>query len=496
MNAISKNQLKSWADLFVKIYTSVVLLYQTLWQIAPVQVFLCETGLDAISPMLAVLGFVFLVFDFFLERTIIQSKYCVFLVAVIVITGISSLLYIDYGWVENAKIIVFQLVQMFLLYSMYLRMDSNEIKTYLGRIFGIVSIIFMTAVIISLYQFFAQISYTVQLDGGACRQGFQDGRLFGIFANVNHASLLICFMGGGAIYCLFLLHKKWLKAVMGVQAVLSMLYVVMTGTRSTLVCMISVAALSAFVGIRNLVYKNNIFKSNCKRVLCAIGVAVICAGMLLGTYLGVHKLLAKIPVWIGTADTQTNNGEPGDISEIPGRFDTHSGDISNNRFKIWANYIRCDFSNIKSALFGYSPGNYMKIIKDNFPDIYIVQYAKEKFPDAYREGNIYATHNSYLVLLTGAGVIGFVVMGAFVVLSGLRVLKCFIKRKIISKYTTLLMAILVAFLIFIVFESVIFYSYTWISVIFWLILGFMAKEMDILEANTDMAADKDKGTEN
>ena len=58
------------------------------------------------------------------------------------------------------------------------------------------------------------------------------------------------------------------------------------------------------------------------------------------------------------------------------------------------------------------------------------------------------------------------------------------------------MAILVAFLIFIVFESVIFYSYTWISVIFWLILGFMAKEMDILEANTDMAADKDKGTEN
>ena len=138
----------------------------------------------------------------------------------------------------------------------------------------------------------------------------------------------------------------------------------------------------------------------------------------------------------------------------------------------------------------------MKIIKDNFPDIYIVQYAKEKFPDAYREGNIYATHNSYLVLLTGAGVIGFVVMGAFVVLSGLRVLKCFIKRKIISKYTTLLIAILVAFLIFIVFESVIFYSYTWISVIFWLILGFMAKEMDILEANTDMAADKDKGTEN
>ena len=99
MNAISKNQLKSWADLFVKIYTSVVLLYQTLWQIAPVQVFLCETGLDAISPMLAVLGFVFLVFDFFLERTINQIKYCVFLVAVIVITGISSLLYIDYGWV-------------------------------------------------------------------------------------------------------------------------------------------------------------------------------------------------------------------------------------------------------------------------------------------------------------------------------------------------------------------------------------------------------------
>ena len=73
-------QLKKWASAFVKIYISAVLLYQTLWQIVPVRVFLCNTGLDAISSVLAVLGFAFLAVDIFIERTAVKSKYSVFLI--------------------------------------------------------------------------------------------------------------------------------------------------------------------------------------------------------------------------------------------------------------------------------------------------------------------------------------------------------------------------------------------------------------------------------
>lgn len=121
-------QLKKWASAFVKIYISAVLLYQTLWQIVPVRVFLCNTGLDAISSVLAVLGFAFLAVDIFIERTAVKSKYSVFLIAAVAVMGLSSLVYINYGWVDNAKVIVWQVVQMFLIYSFYLRMDRERLR--------------------------------------------------------------------------------------------------------------------------------------------------------------------------------------------------------------------------------------------------------------------------------------------------------------------------------------------------------------------------------
>ena len=487
---MDKAKMQKWTALFVKIYIFALVLYQTLWQIVPVRVFLLNTGLDIISPALAVLGFAFLVADVFIEKTVFQSKYCIFLIAVVAIMGISSLLYINYGWIDNAKVIVWQVVQMFLLYSLYLRMDSKQIKIYLGYIFGVVSVIFMMAVIVSLCQFLFQTSYNVQMDGGVYRQGFQEGRLFGIFGNINHASLLMCFMGIGAIYCLTILNKKWLKILMGIQTMLSFIYVVLTGTRSALVCMIFAVILCAFVSMRNIAYKKNFCKLKFRRFICAAGVSIICAGMLFAIYLGVHKVMVKVPVWIGTVNLAVNDNEdlPGDIITEPDRQDINSGDISNNRFKIWKDYLQCDLSNIKSILFGYSPGNYMKIIKDNFPDYYIVEYAQEKYPQAYIENQIYETHNSYLTLLTGTGLVGFVIMGAFLVLSVLSALKCFITRRYISNYAILLMVMLGMILIFNIFESVLFYAYTSISVVFWLMMGILAKETELTEIAADTAA--------
>lgn len=105
-----------------------------------------------------------------------------------------------------------------------------------------------------------------------------------------------------------------------------------------------------------------------------------------------------------------------------------------------------------------------------------MEYAKEKYPQAYIENQIYETHNSYLTLLTGTGLVGFVVMGAFLVLSVLSALKCFIMRRHISNYAILLMVMLGMILIFNIFESVLFYAYTSISVVFWLMMGILAKE--------------------
>lgn len=88
--------------------------------------------------------------------------------------------------------------------------------------FIIVSAVFTVAVIASLYQYVMQTSYVVQVDGGNCRQGFQEGRLFGVFGSIYFASLLISLLGVGSVYSAVKSRKKWLKALFALQACCSL----------------------------------------------------------------------------------------------------------------------------------------------------------------------------------------------------------------------------------------------------------------------------------
>ena len=249
---MDKAKMQKWTALFVKIYIFALVLYQTLWQIVPVRVFLLNTGLDIISPALAVVGLAFLLVDIFIEKTIFQSKYCVFLIAAVVIMGISSLLYINYGWADNAKVIVWQVVQMFLIYSFYLRLNKEELQKYSRNIFIVISAIFTVAVIISIYQFIMQISYNTPVEGSNNRQGFQENRLFGIFGYVFFAPLMSLLLGMGAVYSSVKAKRVWLKVLFAVQAVLFFIYVVLSGTRSTLVSMIFGIAVCGALIARNI----------------------------------------------------------------------------------------------------------------------------------------------------------------------------------------------------------------------------------------------------
>lgn len=134
----------------------------------------------------------------------------------------------------------------------------------------------------------------------------------------------------------------------------------------------------------------------------------------LGAYASAEKLLVKIPSWAGTVQDETNQPQPGlpdeDVSDaviddILTRPDVH-GDVSNNRFSIWKDYFNCVFSGVKPALLGFSPGAYMKIIKQEFPDIFIVSYIRDKYPLSYSLDRIYDTHNGYVALAAGTGLLG------------------------------------------------------------------------------------------
>ncbi len=496
-------QLKKWASAFVKIYISAVLLYQTLWQIVPVRVFLCNTGLDVISSVLAVLGFAFLAVDIFIERTAVKSKYSVFLIAAVAVMGLSSLVYIKYGWVDNAKVIVWQVVQMFLIYSFYLRMDRERLRAYLRDMFIIISAVFTVAVIASLYQYVMQTSYVVQVDGGNCRQGFQEGRLFGVFGSIYFASLLISLLGVGSVYSAVKSRKKWLKALFALQALLFFIYVVLSGTRSVLVALIIGIILCAAVCARNIINSRKINFKKWGKALCAAAASVVCAVVFLGAYASAEKLLVKIPSWAGTVQDETNQPQPGlpdeDVSDaviddILTRPDVH-GDVSNNRFSIWKDYFNCVFSGVKPALLGFSPGAYMKIIKQEFPDIFIVSYIRDKYPLSYSLDRIYDTHNGYVALAAGTGLLGLLAMGAFLALYAYTTLRHFIRSKKTELFEVLLFTLLAVIVVSVFFDSDLFYKCTCTSVIFWLLAGFMMKEIDCASVQGAPAAGEEAGLE-
>lgn len=476
-----RTEMKKWAPVFVKLYIAAIMLYQTLWQIVPARVFLCDTGLDVISPALAILGFAFLAVDIFIEKTVFQSKYCAFLIAAIAIMCISSLFNISYGWTYNAKVIVWQIVHMFLIYSFYLRVNEKQMYYFLRNLFFVISAIFTVAVVISIYQYIMQISYNTPVEGGNSRQGFQEGRLFGVFGYVFFAPLMSLLLGIGAAYSSVKAKRLWLKAMFAFQAVLLFIYVVLSGTRSTLVSMICGLAVCGALIVRSKLINKKENWSKLSRGLSVFAAVVVCAVFVYGAYAGSHVLLSKIPALVGSQHSAgtDNPDKDEDITgpiedDILERPDTQNNDISNNRFKIWKDYLTCGFGSIKSALLGFSP-NYMSIIQEKFPDIYIVQYSKEHFPLSFELGRIYDTHNGYLAIFISTGILGLIAMGAFLICILIRAIKYFIRNKHPEGMPILIFTMLVIMSVSILFDTDIFYKCSGASVIFWLLISCMVK---------------------
>ena len=148
-------------------------------------------------------------------------------------------------------------------------------------------------------------------------------------------------------------------------------------------------------------------------------------------------------------------------------------DQSNGRFGIWKDYVML-YKEIGPI--GLSPGNYMKYVCENHPELFIVNDIKENYPAKYESGIIYHTHNGYLLVLVGAGWIGFALFLAFLGLSLIRVLRKFITEHNISLLFILMCSIIVIVGVTTVFDEGIFFQNNPQTTAFWLSLGFVAKE--------------------
>ena len=150
-----------------------------------------------------------------------------------------------------------------------------------------------------------------------------------------------------------------------------------------------------------------------------------------------------------------------------------SGNISSNRFAIWADYIHVLLDRPEKLILGYSPCGYMPYIREHYRDLFIVQYFREKYAMYYfKKHEVYATHNSVLAVLISTGFAGLGLLAALAV----KMLKqiCLYYRQ--GRFRALdycVFAMLITAVTAMMFETDVFYQCNITSVLFWMTTGFM-----------------------
>ncbi|MBQ6848083.1 MAG: O-antigen ligase family protein [Clostridia bacterium] len=461
---------------FKDIYANIRLIYIAVYMILVASVAaipvrrLTDGYLGPMYTLIAGFGVILICVDFFTRRIIFKPKYCTFLIFFILAMIVSSAINIKYGFISNIKTIVWTCIQLFLLVAVDTELSPKTLKKHFKILTEIFCVIWLVFALISLGQFFVQYARIWKFDGivGITREGFHDGRLFGVFTDPNYASL--CSICAIAFALINIGKNGWSKFYHIFSIVIQTIYVVLSGSRTAILCLAIVGLITG--GFSTWIKLEAVGKKALIKLISSILIGVFCFIIpLVGSDYIKEGAAYTAEAFIEITDINVNDFEknpddkhsvtekPGDISFI--RDDVENNDdISNNRFSIWSDYLKV-FA--KTPIWGTSPRNTMNYVMDNFDSMFIIDKQ-------------YSVHNSYLGLLVATGLLGAFAVLPWMIATAIEIYSYLIRRRkkrdeYYSRIFILAMALTVlaiaAFpLMFMFFNNMI------IDVLFWLIIGY------------------------
>lgn len=493
-----------WLDGIVVAYVAMVLFFQTLFQISPVVTWFTKTPLYSIQTYLGLLGGVLLFLDFFTNKVIWKGKNCLLLYGILVLAGLASLRVMDYGLKENIFKLAWAAIQFSLVYSLAHRMDRDKLIRWGILLYSGLMVIWVAACCVSLYQYVRQIGYWEMVnplakDASYTRQGFFDNRLFGIFYTLNHAAYIsLLFILFGSFH--FRRTKRiGVKVFLCVAGVVMVSHILLSGSRSALVSML--AAICAISWMKLYSLDNWI---GWKKAVYPLGIVLVIGVAAAVILLGYKNSLAKVPYYYqqltsqhAAQPTETEQTEATEETKATEEAEVNQGtetenviqtdddllsrdylesDQSNGRLSIWKDYISI-YKDV--GLIGLSPGNYMSYVRENHPELYIVEYIRLYYPAKYQSGFIYHVHSGYMMVYVAAGLGGLMLLAAFMLLTLIQIIRKIIREKKLSSllvcaFTTVLVVAISA-----AFDESIFFQNNPQTTTFWLMLGVLMKESDL-----------------
>lgn len=456
--------------------------YISIVSVIPVRLVFDGNPLNSIIyPALALSGGLFLLIDLLYHKTLFQTKNCGLLVLFMISLGISICLNVRYGIADNVKTFAWTCIQLFLFaaidtdQSPKLHFKHLQIFT---EIFGGIWFCWSSW---SMLLFLQQYHRTLQFADivNVTEMGFCQGRLFGIFTDPNYAAL-VCLAAVAFSVLNLNLRKCSLPSRIYhyIQILVHACYIVLSGSRTAQLSIIVIAALvSALMVWRFWERKKKQVLFRAVGALMAVGISVF--GVFLIHNVSQTALSFAPSVYEKLLPSQGNlihenaNGtiRPGNLIDKGngdiGQVDmtrpdvAESDDISNNRFKIWKDYLKVYAT---APLFGTSPRNAMQYTMDHFDDLYIIEKQ-------------YSVHNTYLALLVCTGAVGACLMLAWMILKVWDVMGYLIRRRNTQdeyyRPVLILTCILIADAIAALPLYFIFFNNMIIDLIFWVTLGYV-----------------------
>lgn len=471
------DQLKS-KELFFNVrivYVVFMLLYALLRQnVTALQPFLMQGWLNVAITLFAA---VLIVWDILCFRNFLKTKYIWILASVAFLSVIMSVVYYRYGFVDNIKACINMFIHFFVLYSLGSDMKRSRVDKEMQVLGNALCLAWGIAAAISVFMYFADIYYTqtsyLWHEPTEVVQGFvriDDGeivmRLWGVFVDPNFASNVSLVAVLFSVYILSVNRVKWLRIVHVVNIIVQYLYIVLSGSRMSMLVM----CLLVFVGVWYLVLpKLTRLSRRAVRetvaVLLAVVLTVCCYGSVQITktvlpYVqhGISQLKTEPTTPSEGEDNQGGNDSDG-VENLDRTDIAEKGDVSNGRFSLWSESFRV-FA--KSPLFGVGPRSYQIMAKEI--DLALKIASK-------------SIHNSYLELLMGNGAVGLLLMVLFFALCAKDAIVLRFRGSDVTFRVGIMMLIVLGCLGAGMFISSLFYYLSGMSIFVFLALGYAVNLM-------------------
>ena len=463
-------------NLLVKLYVAVVIVTYVLLTIAPVVTMISTTPLSRIRMILGLLGALLLAVDAVTNRGLWRGKNCILLYGICVCAGLSALQYVRYGLKDNLFDLAWVAIQFGLTYSLAQRLSKAEMSRFVRRVFAVTLVIWFAACCVSVYQFAMQIGYRYTFNPNSdspelCRQGFWNHRLFGVFTGLDYAAYISLAHLIAGISVVMGGKNRWLRIVVGIMLIPIALYLVLCGSRSVQVALFLYASVFGWLMARNRLESRGGLHAlflKLAAALCALAVAV-------GCYYGVKKAAAYVPAYFAQLGQMDHWDDPEE--DLPLEPDADlldrtevKGDISNERFKIWRDYLGL-YRDV--GPFGLSLSNYNDYIAEHHGELYIVQYFRDRLGDVEKTDLVYECHNNYLFVLVSTGWIGLALFVVFILLTLRGLLRDLKTHPTLSLEYVTALAIVGIGCVQAMFMNSVFLKINAPSFIFWLALGMV-----------------------